>query len=33
MRWLAARFWHPFKPFAALDFRTARGDFGARWLG
>ena len=27
------RFWRPFKPFAALDFRPARGDFGARLAG
>jgi rhodanese-related sulfurtransferase len=25
--------WRPFKPFAALDFRRARGDFGARLKG
>ena len=25
--------WRPFKPFAALDFRPARGDFGARLAG
>jgi hypothetical protein len=23
--------WRPIKPFAALDFRRARGDFGADW--
>jgi rhodanese-related sulfurtransferase len=33
MRWAAAWFWRPFKPFAALDFRPARGDFGARLAG
>jgi rhodanese-related sulfurtransferase len=27
------RFWRPFKPFAALDFRSARGDFDARLAG
>ena len=29
----AAWFWRPFKPFAALDFRSVRGDFGAAWPG
>jgi hypothetical protein len=29
----AAGFLQPFKPFAALDFRAARGDFGARLAG
>ena len=33
MRWAAVWFWLPFKPFAALDFRAARGDFGARLAG
>ena len=33
MRRAAAWFWRPFKPFAALDFRSARGDFGARLAG
>jgi hypothetical protein len=33
VRRAAARFWRPFKPFAALDFRRARGDFGARLAG
>jgi rhodanese-related sulfurtransferase len=33
VRWAAAGFWRPFKPFAALDFRPARGDFGARLAG
>ena len=33
MRWASARFWRPFKPFATLDFRPARGDFGARLAG
>jgi rhodanese-related sulfurtransferase len=27
------RFWRAFKPLAALDFRRARGDFGARLAG
>ena len=31
--WVAARFWRSFKPFTALDFRPARGDFGARLAG
>lgn len=31
--WAAARFGWRFKPFAALDFRRARGDFGARAAG
>jgi rhodanese-related sulfurtransferase len=26
-------FWRRFKPFAALDFHRARGDFGAAWRG
>ena len=29
----ATRFWRRIKPFAALDFRNARGDFGARLAG
>ena len=29
----ARRFWRSFKPFAALDFRRARGEFGARAAG
>jgi rhodanese-related sulfurtransferase len=29
----SSRFRPPFKPFAALDFRPARGDFGARLAG
>ena len=29
----AAWFWRPFKSFAALDFRSVRGDFGARSAG
>jgi rhodanese-related sulfurtransferase len=33
VRWAAARFWRPFNPLAALDFRPARGDFGARLAG
>jgi len=33
VRWAAAGFWRPFKPFAALDFRPARGEFGARLAG
>jgi rhodanese-related sulfurtransferase len=33
VRWAAAGFWRRFKPFAALDFRPARGDFGARLAG
>jgi len=33
MRWAAGADWRPFKPFAALDFRPARGDFGARLAG
>ena len=28
MRSAAARLWRSLKPFAALDFRRARGDFG-----
>ena len=33
MRSAAARFWRSFKPFAALDFRRARGDFGGHAAG
>jgi len=33
MRWAAVRFCRLFKPFAALDFRPARSDFGARLAG
>jgi len=33
MQWAVAWFWRPFKLFAALDFRPARGDFGARLAG
>jgi hypothetical protein len=31
--WPARRFWRSFKPFATLDFRRARGEFGARAAG
>ena len=33
MRRAAAWLWRLFKPLSALDFRHARGDFGARLAG